>query len=160
MKQTLPSIEDCQKFLRGDGPSNSLDRALFAKMNASELRQKLKEEQASMRAYQASKNADLDRIQRESLAAKEKRKAAFRATKEAFEKQRRERVAIEQRIASKPATKGPAPAARPLKAEATATLARALKLKNTTENERKAIHAELEARGVTLLKTGFSQPVR
>jgi hypothetical protein len=165
----IPTLEQCEDFLRTGGPSNSLDRALLAKMNAAELRRKIRQEQESIQGYLAYKKEDLDRIQRESLAAKKQREAAFQATKEAFERQRQERQAIEKRLAAKPARKAPvskppaAPtaAARPLKAESTPTLARALKLKNLTENERQAIRAELEHRGVSILpKGGYSQALR
>jgi pyruvate/2-oxoglutarate dehydrogenase complex dihydrolipoamide acyltransferase (E2) component len=162
-----PTLEQCQEFLDGNGPTNSLDKALIAKLNAAELRRKIVEEKKSIEAYQATlQKADLDKIQRESLAAKKQREAAFQATKQAFEKQRQERQAIEKRLAAKPARKAPAskapaaPAARPLKAESTPTLARALKLKSISENDRQAIRAELEHRGVAILQTGYSQPVR
>jgi hypothetical protein len=163
----IPTLEQCQEFLDGNGPTNSLDKALIAKLNAAELRRKIAEEKKSIEAYQATlQKADLDRIQRESLAAKKQREAAFQATKQAFEKQRREREAIERRIAAKPATKAPAPAPaapppRPLKAESTAVLARALKLKTISENDRQAIRAELEHRNVTILpKGGYTQTLR
>jgi len=160
----IPTLEQCQEFLDGQGPSNSLDRALLAKMNAAELRRKIKQEQESIQAYQASQKADLDKIQRESLAAKKQREAAFQATKEAFKKQRQERQAIEKRIAAKPARKAPAsktPAARPLKGESTAVLARAIRMPGISEADKAAARAELEARGVHIMpKGGYSQSIR
>ncbi len=131
----IPSIEDCQAFLDGQGPTNSLDRALLAKMSAAELRRKIAEEKKSMEGYLKS----LERVRPKNQPQPPAR-----------------------RPAPAPASKAPAtPAARPLKAESTATLARALKLKNISENERQAIRAELEQRGVTILPNGgYSQNLR
>jgi len=130
----IPSIEDCQAFLDGQGPTNSLDRALLAKMNAAQLRQKIKEEKESMDRYVA----ELERVRPKNQPQPPAR-----------------------RPAPAQASKAPAtPAARPLKAESTATLARALKLKSISENDRQAIRAELEQRNVTILKTGYSEPAR
>jgi hypothetical protein len=130
----IPSIEDCQAFLDGQGPTNSLDRALLAKMNAAQLRQKIKEEKESMDRYVA----ELERVRPKNQPQPPAR-----------------------RPAPAPTSKAPAaPAARPLKAESTATLARALKLKSISENDRQAIRAELEQRNVTILKTGYSEPAR
>jgi hypothetical protein len=47
--------------------------------------------------------ADLDRMQRQSLADKAARERQLQATREAYEKQRQQREAIEKRAASKPA---------------------------------------------------------
>jgi hypothetical protein len=133
MKNTIPSIEDCENFLRGAGPVNSLDKALLAKMSAAELRRKIAEEKKSMEGYLK----ELERVRPKNQPQPPAR-----------------------RPAPAPASKAPA-AARPLKGESTEVLARALKLKNLTENERQSIHAELEQRGVTILpKGGYSQNLR
>jgi hypothetical protein len=52
-----PSIEDCQAFLDGQGPTNSLDKALLAKMSAAELRRKIAQEKESMEGYLKSLEA-------------------------------------------------------------------------------------------------------
>jgi cell division protein FtsL len=115
----IPTLEQCADFLRNAGPINSgeLSKALQAKLTAAQLRERIRQEQASISGYLASKAADLDRMERESKAAKTAREASFKATEEAFRKQREQRLAIERKAASKapapaPAAQAPAPASR------------------------------------------------
>jgi len=131
----IPSIEDCQAFLDGQGPTNSLDRALLAKMNAAQLRQKIKEEKESMDRYVA----ELERVRPKNQPQPPAR-----------------------RPAPAPASKAPAPAAaRPLKGESTAVLARAIRMPGISEADKAAARAELEARGVHIMpKGGYSQSIR
>jgi hypothetical protein len=109
----IPTLEQCADFLRNAGPINSgeLSKALQAKLTAAQLRERIRQEQASISGYLASKAADLDRMERESKAAKTAREASFKATEEAFRKQREQRLAIEREAASKKAAPAPAPAA-------------------------------------------------
>ncbi len=163
MKQMLPSISDCEHFLRGDGPTNNLEKALLAKMSAQELREMARQEKKSLDGYLAEK-------ERQSKTAKKERESSFDThEKKHQELTRRMRAAREAarpapapRPAIRPAARAtPAPAApaRPHRDERSETLVRALRLPNITEAEREAIHAELQHRGVTILKTGFSQPI-
>jgi hypothetical protein len=50
-----PSLQDCQAFLDGAGPRNSLQQALLAKLSAAELRAMARQEAASAQAYLDSK---------------------------------------------------------------------------------------------------------
>jgi hypothetical protein len=135
MKNTIPSIEDCENFLRGAGPVNSLDKALLAKMSAAELRRKIAEEKKSMEGYLKSLEAVRPKNQPQPPA---------------------------RRPAPAPASKAPAPAAaRPLKGESTAVLARAIRMPGISEADKAAARAELEARGVHIMpKGGYSQSIR
>ena len=161
MKQILPSISDCEHFLRGDGPTNSLEKALLAKMSAQELREMARQEKKSLDGYLAEK-------ERQSKTAKKAREASFDSHVAKHEElTRRMRAAREAarpapapRPAIRPAARAtPAAPARPHRDERSETLVRALRLPNISDAEREAIHAELQHRGVTILKTGFSQPI-
>jgi cell division protein FtsN len=65
-----PTLEQCQAFLDGQGPTNSLDKALLAKMNAAQLRQKIKEEKEAMDRYVA----ELERVRPKNQPAPPARK--------------------------------------------------------------------------------------
>lgn len=156
-----PTIQQCEDFIRGNGPANSLDRALLAKMSAQELRELARQEKRSLDSYMAEK-------ERQSKTAKKERESSFDThEKKHQELTRRMRAAREAarpapapRPAIRPAARAtPAAPARPHRDERSETLVRALRLPNISDAEREAIHAELAERGVTILKNGFSQPI-
>ena len=162
MKDT-PTIQQCEDFIRGNGAANSLDRALLAKMSAQELRELARQEKRSLDSYMAEK-------ERQSKTAKKERESSFDSHVQKHEElTRRMRAAREAarptpapRPAIRPAARAtppPAAPARPYLDERSETLVRALRLPNISDAEREAIHAELQRRGVTILKNGFSEPI-
>ena len=104
----IPTLEQCADFLRDGGPINSaeLSRALGAKLTAAQLRERIKQEKASVDGY-------LDRLERASKAEKAKREERLTATEEAYRKQHEERRAIERRASSKKAPAKPAALSKP-----------------------------------------------
>jgi hypothetical protein len=112
----LPTLSDCQDFLDGSGPRNSLHQALLSKMTAASLRELARQEAANARAYIDAKAQaqDFDRLERESRAAKKARETSLEATKQAFRKQSAERIAIERKAASKKASPAASASRRPV----------------------------------------------
>ena len=117
----IPTLEQCQEFLR-DG----IDNVITGRITAAELRNRIVEEQRSIKGYLESKagktgrffpdeatvtaraKAKLAELERKSRQAKRDREESLRATEKAFRKQREHRQAIERR-ARKAATPKPAP---------------------------------------------------
>ena len=127
----IPSIEDCADFLAGNhGPTNSIDRALFLKMNAFELRDRARRDMKALDDYK--RNMD-------KLAA---------------DRQRIEKAAT--RTASKPKPAAPAPAVRPYAKDETDHLVACVRRKYGTAAELAEMRAELETRGVSVNKIGYS----
>jgi hypothetical protein len=151
MKNQLPTLAECEDFLAGGGPTNSLDAALANKLNAAQLRDLIRQEKASMDAY-------IQERERKMKLAKKQRDANEAEHHDLIKRMKADRL----KAKAAPAAPRPVstPPARPLKGEATAVLARALKLASVTTAEKVGIRAELTARGVTILQNGYSESLK
>jgi hypothetical protein len=113
-----PSLQDCQAFLDGAGPRNSLQQALLAKLNAHELRAMARQEAASAQAYLDSKAKDNMKKGISDMKAYQARTGDY--TLAGYERHRK--AVIAKPAAVKPASR---PAPRPAAAPAPAPAAKA-----------------------------------
>lgn len=146
MKQTIPSIQDCQDFINGRGPTNTLDRALLAKMNAAQLRARCRDEMRSLEAYQKSM---------QKLEADRKRIEATAANRSATSSKPSTAKPAPKPIAPAKA-KPSAPAPRPHAKDETDHLVLCVRRGYGIASELAAMKQELAVRGVTIHKIGWS----